>query len=231
MNILFVTANRIGDAVLSSGLLGHLIATHPEADITVACGPSVTPLFAATPNISRIILMRKQPAAGHWFHLWRETVTTAWDLVVDLRSSALAWLLPAKTRRVLHKSDAPEHRIALYARVLGLTQPAAPKIWISDEHRQAARGLIPNRAPVLALGPAANWGAKQWPADSFVELTRRLTAPGCDLAGSRVAIFGAAHERTIAQPIVTAFDADRILDLVGKTDLLTAYACLERCAL
>ncbi len=231
MNILFVTANRIGDAVLSSGLLGHLIATHPEAGITVACGPLVAPLFRATPNISRIIPMSKQPAAGHWFRLWRETVTTAWDLVVDLRSSALAWLLPAKSRRVLHKSGAPEHRIALYARVLGLAQPAPPKIWIAEEHRQAAEGLIPNRSPVLALGPTANWGAKQWPADSFVEVARRLTAPGSDLTGSRVAIFGAAHERTAVQPIVDAIGAERTLDLVGETDLLTAYACLERCAL
>ena len=38
MRILFVTSNRIGDAVLSTGLLDHLIRTYPDSRITVACG-------------------------------------------------------------------------------------------------------------------------------------------------------------------------------------------------
>ena len=39
MRILFVTATRIGDAVLSTALLGHLLRAHPGARVTVACGP------------------------------------------------------------------------------------------------------------------------------------------------------------------------------------------------
>ncbi|MEC7205777.1 MAG: glycosyltransferase family 9 protein, partial [Pseudomonadota bacterium] len=38
MRILFVTANRVGDAVLSTGILAHLAAKHPTAKITVAAG-------------------------------------------------------------------------------------------------------------------------------------------------------------------------------------------------
>ncbi len=32
MNILFVTATRIGDAVLSTGLLSYLVERHPGRD-------------------------------------------------------------------------------------------------------------------------------------------------------------------------------------------------------
>ena len=40
MNVLFVTATRIGDSVLSTGVLGHLMERHAGARITVACGPA-----------------------------------------------------------------------------------------------------------------------------------------------------------------------------------------------
>jgi lipopolysaccharide export system permease protein len=40
MKILFVTATRIGDAVLSTGILGHLLDRHPEARVAIAAGPA-----------------------------------------------------------------------------------------------------------------------------------------------------------------------------------------------
>ena len=40
MRILFISANRVGDAVLSTGLLDALHAQFPKARFTVACGPS-----------------------------------------------------------------------------------------------------------------------------------------------------------------------------------------------
>src|SRR5260221_14359887 len=40
MRILFITATRIGDAVLSTGLLAHLVERHPAARFTIAAGPA-----------------------------------------------------------------------------------------------------------------------------------------------------------------------------------------------
>ncbi|MEC7303100.1 MAG: glycosyltransferase family 9 protein, partial [Pseudomonadota bacterium] len=40
MRILFVTANRVGDAVLSTGILAYLAAKHPTAEFTIAAGPA-----------------------------------------------------------------------------------------------------------------------------------------------------------------------------------------------
>ena len=61
MRILFVTSNRLGDAVLSTGLLDHLIRTHPDARITVACGPVAEGVFARMPNRERTIVLDKLP--------------------------------------------------------------------------------------------------------------------------------------------------------------------------
>jgi heptosyltransferase III len=94
--ILFITSTRIGDAVLSSGLLAHLAAEHPGARITVACGPLAAPLFRAAPGVERVIVMAKRRFSLHWLDLWRQVAGTRWDLVVDLRASATAMLVRAK---------------------------------------------------------------------------------------------------------------------------------------
>ena len=91
MRILFITHRWIGDAVLASGVLSHLIDRHPDAHITVACGPNAAPLFEAVPNLSRIIAMPKRKWAGHWFRLWAATAGIRWDAVVDLRGSGIGY--------------------------------------------------------------------------------------------------------------------------------------------
>jgi len=83
--ILFITATRIGDAILFSGPLAHLARTHPGAHITVACGPLAAPLFRAAPFVTDVIVMAKRPGGRHWLDLWRRTAGRRWDLVVDMR--------------------------------------------------------------------------------------------------------------------------------------------------
>jgi len=51
------------------------------------------------------------------------------------------------------------------------------------------------------------------------------------LPGARVAVLAAAHERSQVEPVLAAIPPSRRIDLVGKTDLLTAAAVLQRCAL
>ena len=231
MRILFVTANRVGDAVLSTGLLAELVRRHPGARITVACGPAAANLFAAAPNVERVIVLAKRPFARHWLDLWRATVGRAWDLVIDLRASALAWTLAARSRRVLRTSNAPEHRLVQLARVLSLEAPAAPEIWIAEAHRAEAARLVPAAGPVLAVGPTANWGGKRWRPERFAETANRLTASGAPLAGAAVAVLGGPGEEKDAEPVIAAIPELRRIDLVGRIDLLTAAACLQHCAL
>lgn len=230
MNILFITATRIGDAVLSTGLLNHLHQRHPDARITVACGPAPAPLFAALPGVVRVIPMVKQRRAGHWLRLWRQTVTTPWSLVVDLRGSAMGWVVPALRRKVIRSDWSPQHRLVHLARLFGL-EAAPPQPWLCAGAEATARAaaLIPATAPVLAVGPSANWGGKQWPAERFAAAAQALTAPGGPLADAPIAVFGAPNERAAIEAFTAAFPADRIIDLAGNVDLPTAYACLQRC--
>src|SRR5437763_1487978 len=62
-------------------------------------------------------------------------------------------------------------------------------------------------------------------------LAIRLAAPEAPFAAGRVAVLAAAHARAQAAPLLAALPSARLIDLVGKTDLLTAAAILRRCAL
>ena len=195
MDILFVTATRIGDAVLSTGLLSDLIEHHPEARLTIAAGPDAAPLFEAVPGLERLLVVAKRRWSLHWLPLYAAVAARRWDLVVDLRGSALAWLLRAAERKVMAKGDSREHRVRQLGRLFDLDPPPGPRLWTGPHHEAAAGLLIPPGGPVLAVGPAANWRGKQWRAERFAELARRLTAPDGALPGARVAVLAAGHER------------------------------------
>ena len=111
MNILFITANRLGDAVLSTGTLGVLIDRYPGAQITVACGPLPAPLFNEIPQVVRLIEMVKRPYHQHWLSLWWQTVGTRWDLIVDLRNSAVSRLVRSRSRKVFTGLKPRQHMV------------------------------------------------------------------------------------------------------------------------
>lgn len=231
MRLLFITSNRIGDAILSTGLLDWLTRRYPGIRVTVACGPAAAGIFEAVPGLERIIPMPKQPFAGHWFDLWKKTVLTHWRFVIDLRGSLLPQFLIARRRRSLQPTSHRRiHRVKELAGRAGLPEVPAPKIWLADHHKAAAKKLLPGTIPILALGPTANWGGKVWPPERFAALAKRLVAPGAPLAGARVAIFGGPGEEALSRLVAEALAGLEVTDLTGQLDLLTTAACLARAA-
>ncbi|TCS62612.1 glycosyltransferase family 9 protein [Varunaivibrio sulfuroxidans] len=231
MRILFVTSTRIGDGVLSTGLLDHLIARHPGARVTVACGPASAQLFEAVPGIEEIIVLTKKPYSRHWIDLWKRCVGRFWDIVVDLRNAPLTLALFAKRRCRLgaRMKNSDRHRVIDLAAVLGLEDtPPMPRLWTSPEHERAARDLVPEGAPVLLLAPSANWRGKVWMAERFVATALRLTADGDILPGGRIAVLGHESERAMLDPVLDALPEERRISLIGAHHLLTIHACLRR---
>ena len=228
MRILFITATRIGDAVLSTGLIDHLLRAHPEARFTVACGPVAAGVFARMPNRDRTLVVDKRRFDRHWLTLWAQTVTTVWDLAVDLRGSALTLLLPARRRAIMRGGRRAGHRLTHLAGALHLTEPVLPVAWCAAEDRGLAARLLPDGGPVIGLGPTANWAGKVWPAERFVALFQALQAV---LPGARAAVFAGpgAAERQMAAPVLAALPG--AVDLAGRLTLAEAAACLARCRL
>ncbi len=234
LRILFITATRIGDAVLSTGLLNHLLRAHPHAKVVVACGPAAEGVFARMPNRAWTIPLEKRPFRLHWLELWRQVAGSRWDLVVDLRASGFAWAIRARRRVVMRGGRRPGHRLAQLGALMGLDPPPLPVAWFAPADARRAEALLPGDGPWLALGPTANWNRKVWPPERFVSLAEALSAPGGPLAGAKVAVLGGpgAAERAMAAPVLAALGGGgRAVDLVGNLSLPEAAAVLARCAL
>lgn len=224
--ILFVTSNRIGDAVLSTGLLAHLLRTYPQARFTVACGTVAEGVFLRMPRLDRLILMEKRRDRRHWLPLWAATAFTRWDLVVDIRASALSFLVPARRRARMRRRPGP--KIAQLAAILGLDPPPLPVVWTAPQDEARAAALLPPGG-LLVLAPTANWTGKIWPPDRFIELGKALLAG--PLAGAAIAVMAGpgGMERDLAAPVLTAFPG--AIDLAGNLSLPEAAAWLKRASL
>ena len=227
MRILFVTSNRLGDAVLSTGLLDHLIRAYPHARITVACGPVAKGVFTRMPNLERIVVIAKQPYGRHWLPLWRMAAVRWWDLVVDIRGSLLSWLVPTRRRAIMRPSTG--HKTAQLARILRVSPPPMPVAWFNAADAARVADLFPAGRPVIVLAPTANWAPKIWPAGHFVALFHRLAET--HFPGAIPAVIAGPGEAEAAMAATVLQALPEAIYLVGKLSLPEIAAFLARAGL
>jgi heptosyltransferase-3 len=225
LKLLFITSSRIGDAVLSTGLLNDMTQKHPGINVTVAASPLTLPLFEAVPHLNRLIPIKKGSFSRHWVDLWQQCRKERWDIIIDIRGSLVSYFLDTPQRYIWKSTKAMDHRVNQLGRLIGVTPPPAPHLWLGTSHLQKAESLIPGKQPVLGLAPAANWIGKQWPAASFATLVNTFLINH----DAKVAIFGAPQERAMIQPVLEAIPENKRIDLVGSLSLLEIAACLNRC--
>lgn len=232
--VLFVSSNRIGDCVISSGVIREIGRQLPGAGITVACGRPPAPFFRSAPGVERVIVLDKKKMAGHWFDLWKQVRSTRWDMVVDIRGSALSYLIPAKRRVIYNRSwETGLRKVEMVSRLMGADTPLDPEIWLDDRARAEAAAVIDpqlaagsGRGPVIALAPIAHQPGKSWPADRWGELVARLMADR-RFDGWRFMPVGGPGDRPPATPALETA-GDRAVDFVGKGDILASAAAIDR---
>lgn len=233
MKILFISSTRLGDAVLSTGLLAHLVHLYPNAKFTIAAGPVAADIFKATPGLEKLIILKKQSYNRHWLKLWKACFPYKWDLVVDLRNSLISRLLFAKQKGYPPARSTGQHKVIDNAQALKLSPAPAPHIFIDAENLKKADQIfqtIDLTKPVLALGPSANWPPKQWPAENFAALAQKLISANGPLAGGSVLLIAAPNEKEQLAPLFAALPSEKIIDVVGQ-NLLTIAACLSKATL
>ena len=235
--VLFIAPNRIGDSVIASGAIREILRQTPGARITVASGGPPAPFYRSAPGVERVLVVEKLKSKMHWPKLWAQVVGTRWDLIIDGRGSILAWLTPARRRRVY--SRAMEHgapKVEMIARLLGAPRALEPELFIDDRARAEAAAVVDPQTsaapgPILALAPIAVQPGKSWPAERWGELTRRLRGEP-RFAGWRIMLVGGPGpgDRAAATPALTAAGPAGV-DFVGKGDILASAAAIQRAAL
>lgn len=236
--VLFIAPNRIGDAVLATAALEYALSLYPGAAVTLACGPLPAVLYRATPGLEALHIVRKTKSrtGGHWWELRKALVKAGgrFDLAVDLRGTLLTYSLPVTKRIVHRKSPVLRHKLEELTLLMRAPQPLSPLLRLDDTARADASDVLGDRpGHLLVLGPGSNFIGKQWPAERFATVARRLVSGSSPLAGARVAILGAPEDKATGAEIAESLanDGVRAMDLTARLDLLACAALLSRASL
>ena len=238
--ILFIAPERVDDAILGSGLVRRLIEEIPHARFTLVCSEAIAPLYRDLPVLDRILTIESGLSWLPWLGLWRRLRGRRWGLIIDLRGSSLPAFLSGRRRAVkrpLNPAVEPVRKVLELARVLKVEDEAPPPFLFvgTETEAKAARLLQPARGapetPILALAPAADWVGKAWPAERFAMVAAELLGPKGPLPNGRLMLVGDNADRWATETVRRAIARERLIDLVGKVDMLTASACLARARL
>lgn len=225
MNLLFITSTRLGDAIISTTVLNHVLEQHPHARVTVACGALPAALFEDLPHLNKLIVITKKKLAQHWAKLWCQTVTKPWDLAVDLRGSALTYCLSTRQRLIWRSPVTTKTRHEQLLDLVNAQTPVLPKIWISPERFKR----LHLQTPVIAIAPAANWLGKEWPQENYLALIQHLTSQHGQFPGAKVALFAAPHEFE-RLGFLTTHLKNQLIDVSAYDHLLDVAALLKQCS-
>ena len=229
MNILIITNTRIGDTVLTTGVINHYIKIYPTAKLTIATGFLAAPLFSDCANMKEMIPVVKKPYFGHWFLLWKKCCTTKWDLIIDFKGSFISIFLYSKKRIFRRKKSDKISKATENAMLAKLNYTPPLHLWINASRFQAIKEktIMAQGKILITLAPTANWLPKMWPIENFISLTKKLIAEEKFLDAVFL-IVSAPNESSLCKPLLDALAPQQFIDLTDHTPLLTKAAFIKQ---
>ena len=251
MKILLLQLKRIGDLVLTTPAIAAVRAQFPHAQISLAVASGCAPLLPAIAGIDRAFVVRGNVKdAAKWLAVAagrfefcvdfthndrsafltllsgaRKRITAAHvERQSKLRAKSYNVLVPAKSR-ALHTV---ETQLALLE-PLGIHEaPAAMQLTLPASARSAAVALLERekiRGDYVLIHPGSARAEKFWEPDRWARVIEFAAAElrlPCVVTGT-----ASGAELAHIEAIKAATTAP-IVDLAGRTDLLTLAALVER---
>ncbi len=180
--ILFIGLSSVGDVVMTTPVLRSLQDKYPDALFDIVVDKRGTGLYKNYPRLNKLYLKDKDlPLRGVpnlLLQLWKNR----YDLIVDVRTDGLAYLLRAKKRHTKWsaKSYGPhavEDLMGVIAKIHGDKPIPCTSVWPSDADRKYATketAVFDNKENLLTISIGDNRKPeKTWPTNKFVELLNR----------------------------------------------------------
>lgn len=228
--ILMITLSNIGDAILTTPVMEALHARMPEARIDLVSDVRSSALFTSCPYIDRIFVRDKRSGWAGYMQLIRLLRKTRYDILVDLRTDFLPYLLRAKqvfkkhsNASTMHLHSAEKHLAAVQT-LVGDLRPNAT-LWASEQDHALVADLFPmlGQGRWLAIGPGANFAGKVWPVERYAAVANALAA---EISG--VVLLGSQAETALAQRF-SALAQLPVLVACGRLTLPQSFALLQKC--
>jgi lipopolysaccharide heptosyltransferase III len=247
MKILLLQLKRIGDLILTTPAIAALREHFPEADVTMVVSSECSDLLPAISGVDRILMARRNLSDLAAF---LSVAGRKFDYCVDFtrndRSAFLAFLSNARKRIVSYRvRDQSKSRALLYTDFvnirmrdlhtidynLSLLQPIGIRAVSSSLHlrlpqsaREKADALRRSwniSKSYIVLHPGSARPEKLWDAGRWAQVIERF---GRDDGPDLILTSGASkHEQAHVAAIK---NKTKIIDLSGRTDLLTLAALI-----
>lgn len=227
--ILIISLSNIGDIVLTFPVIDILKRDFPDASIDVVVGPKGESLIKGNPIFRKVYLYEKGRSPFAILKWIGELAAEHYDLTVDLRNTAIPFLIFAKYKtplmlvrpKGLHMR---QQHLARLRTVHNYTQESAQSfsLFISDADKKAVEQLLSfhdsqftfHRSRLIVIAPGSRAENKRWREDGFAKLADHLNEHH-----NLILIFVGDENDVPVTARIKSLMKTQPLDLTGKLNL------------
>ncbi len=233
--ILVITLSNIGDVILTTPVISALKTQFPESQLTVVVGPRAKGILENSQMIDELVVYDKKLGWLGRLQFVLSLRKKSYDLVVDLRNTAIPFLVSARKRSPLFRSRqgiSMRDRHLEILKKMGLSvELEKPFDFFSSEEESSALKKIqsimhPDFESWIMVAPVAASSLKSWRFEGFREVIQNLLEDYAEpivLVGDKSA-FEQAEKLSKLHP-------SRVVNMTGETSLRELAALVSRSSL
>ena len=217
MNLLFISSNRLGDAIINIQVLNKFIRQFPNIKVTIVSGSLPMPLYDDYSNIFSRILLVKKKYSSHWINLYLKLRNQKFDYIIDFRSSPISYFLNSKNKNIF--------KMLKNKNIYNLIQHQFDTDLNYDYSIQIRESRLKNinDKNYACIAPFANWMPKEWPLINFNKCCEILLKLGI----SKIFVLGSKEDSKRFHLLNNNNDI-RIINKCGSNHLLDDFALLKK---
>ena len=220
MHLLFISSNRIGDALINLQVLNKYIRNNRKnIEITLVSGSLPLPLYDDYNMIKKRVILTKRKYNLHWWDLYKELSKDKYDEIIDFRSSLISYFLRTKKRKIFKMKRLQN----IYRQIHEHFETDINRDFKILTDR--VRNIFP-KSNYACIAPFSNWPPKEWPTDKYIDICKYLISKGV----SKIYILGSAEESSKFEFFSNAL-ASNVINRCGKQHILNDYGLLSKARL
>ena len=230
-----ISLTNIGDVVLTFPVIDILKRDFPSAALSVVIGPKAESLLNGNPNFDKVYVFDKRQAPLRTIRWIFELCRQHYDLVVDLRNTAIPFMIfprhrtPCRVDKAFNGHMRKKHLQRLKSVHAVETDASDPKtLSIPESDRQYIQEFIHKKIGTgqkyAVVAPGAADSSKRWSEENFAYVCDRLIMDH----NIKIVFVGDQEDRQVVQRIDQMMET-RPLSLCGETSLIQLAELLRHC--
>ncbi len=231
--ILVISLSNIGDVILTLPVIDKLIEDFSEAKISVVIGPKAKTLLSENKIFDQVYVFDKHQPLIQTIKWVLSLRKERFDLVVDLRHTAIPVFINAKNSNSLLSKKEELHKKNQHLKCLksiydfqGYAQKRS-SLYVSSEDKKYIEGtlsvnqIMDKKYLIISAGAASE--DKRWTEEGFAQLADYFI----DNYGLKIIFVGDENDRKITQNIFKVMH-NEALNLCGRTTLVQLAEIIQR---